>query len=57
MKKGLAAFLLFLMLVPSAFAEADPAKLDQILEKQEQILKELAAIREELQVVKIRSTR
>ena len=32
------------------------AKLDQVIETQERILSELAAIREELQVVKIRAS-
>ena len=57
MKKGLAAFLLFLTLAPSAFAQADPAKLDQVLEKQEQILRALAEIKSELQVIKVRATK
>ena len=57
MKKGFAVLLLFLALAPSAFAQADSVRLDQILEKQDQILKALAEIKAELEIVKIRATR
>ncbi len=58
MKKGLAAILLFLVLAPSAFAEeVSVRKLDQILENQTEILKQLAEIKSELEIVKVRATR
>ena len=57
MKKGLAALLFFLALAPSVFAqEVSVRKLDQILENQTEILKQLAEIKSELQIVKVRAT-
>ena len=57
MKKMLVVLLLFLALAPSAFAQAESGKLDQILEKQDRILRTLEEIKSELQVVKVRSTK
>jgi hypothetical protein len=58
MKKGLVTLLFFLALVPRAFAEEVSArKLDQVLENQTEILKRLAEIKSELEVVKVRATR
>jgi hypothetical protein len=56
MKKGLAVFLLLLTLAPNAYAVTE-GKLDQILEKQDRILKALDEIKSELQVVKVRATK
>ena len=57
MKKMLVVLLLFLALAPSASAQAESGKLDQILEKQDRILRTLEEIKSELQVVKVRSTK
>ena len=42
---------------PLAGLQSMEAKLDQVLKNQQEILKELAALKEELSIVKIRATR
>lgn len=62
MKRWMSAGLLAVpCLFLSVTARADDAalsqKIDRVLEKQDQILAELASVKEELQIVKVRATR
>ena len=52
----MSAAMLFLAGGTLRAAEVDNAKLDQILENQKQILSELAEVKEELKVIKVRVT-